>query len=151
MAMLSPKFASAQMLLVLTLSKAPARVLVIAETFPISSTIPVNIGFHQNIFFEPFEFYILLESIKREKREKAAFAKFIGDLAVEVGGADPGKIALLLIEYEEELHQFKYNYRYVSVEQRLKAIQTDGRSEDATLLDKVSGLTASETNAGRPR
>jgi len=98
-----------------------------------------------------FEFYVLLESIRREKREKAAFAKFLADLAVETGKIEPEKATFLLMQYEEELHQFKYNYKYVTVEERLGSLQVDVQDEEKALLEKVSGLTVSDENAGRNR
>jgi hypothetical protein len=92
---------------------------------------------------------VLLESIKREKREKAAFARLLVELAVEGKELTRERGALLLIQYEEELHQFKYNYKYVPVEQRLKMVQTGAHDEDIAILDKVSGMTVSDEDAGR--
>ncbi len=89
----------------------------------------------------------MLESLRRKKREKAAFARFLVGLATGIGTITEENAAVLLVEYEEELHQFKYNYKYVPVEQRLSAIQTDERDEESDLLDKVSRLTVSDKDA----
>jgi len=98
-----------------------------------------------------FEFYILLESIKRKKREKAAFAKLITELAIESGLVQREAATLLLIEYEEELHQFKYNYKYVPVGRRLKTVEKERETADLQILKKVSGLTVKDNDAGRPK
>ena len=91
-----------------------------------------------------FEFYVLLESIRREKAEKAAFARLLVSLAVEEGGVTKKRGALILIKYEEELHQFKYNYKYVPIERRLEMEQTSARNEDEERLAKVSALTVGD-------
>jgi len=87
---------------------------------------------------------VLLEAIKREKQEKAAFARLLVELEIESGRVSRDKAVFLLIQYEEELHQFKYNYKYVPVEHRLKALQENFQDEDANLLDKVSNLSVRE-------
>lgn len=89
----------------------------------------------------------MLESLRREKSEKAAFARLLVELEVEKGTLDQKRGALILLKYEEELHQFKYNYKYVPVEKRLKEVQTKVRTEDVQRLEKVSALTVSDEDA----
>lgn len=98
-----------------------------------------------------FEFYLLLESIRREKAEKAAFAKLLVDLEVASGRVANSRAQLILIEYEEELRQFKYNYDYVPFERRLESTRVDARMEDMRVLDKVAAMTVSDEDVGRPR
>lgn len=94
-----------------------------------------------------FEFYLFSEGIRREKAEKLAFARLVVGMAALSGLISQEQGNLLLYEYGEDLHQFRYNYGYVPISRQLENIRFTKQNEELRLLKKVSDMTVKNTNA----
>ncbi len=96
-----------------------------------------------------FEYNVMAEGIRREREEKIALARLFTLLFQEAHGLDGKKVALLLAEYVEELYQYKYNYEYVPVRQRVGNKKIDAKLEDIRILKKVAAMTVTEPFSAR--
>lgn len=87
-----------------------------------------------------FEARLLAEGIQRERNEKFAFAQLLTTLVASLG-VPMERIRPTLIEYGEELYQFRYNSRYESAARRIEEERLKREANDLEILAKVDAMT----------
>lgn len=91
-----------------------------------------------------FKFNVITEGLQREKQEKVAFARFMAALLGPASGLKAGEIGALVAAYAEEVHQFRYNYKYVPVQELAQRKAVAAANEDLRLMEKVAKFTVKD-------
>lgn len=91
-----------------------------------------------------FEYNLLFEGIRRERMEKIAFAKFLGNFLGPLCGMTEKQTALNVAEYAEEIFQLKYNWGYETLRKRVVREKQIAHNEDLRILQRVAAMTVTE-------
>lgn len=91
-----------------------------------------------------FAYNLLFEGIRRERMEKVAFAKFLGNFLGPMSGLSEKKVMLNVAEYAEEIFQLKYNWKYKALRTRIAQEKQIAHNEDLRILRRVAAMTVTE-------